>query len=532
MTWKVLFGAITVSFLVIAGSATGTRAETPADQLVVGLGMGNILSMDPGQSGSAEADIARANMYDRLLELDAKTFEAKPQLATEWKVSDEGKLFSFKIREGATFASGNPLTADDIVWTFRRLLTKEMSGGTQLRTFGFTAQNADERVRISSNGWVELELNEAIDPTLFYNLLAINSFSIVDSKLAMSHDKDGDMGGGWLATNSAGSGPFVLSRYEPNNIALFDRNPHFWGKAPAMKRFIIRHMPESQTQRLSLERGDIDLAISLSGADLTALTANKDVKIDYEPDGGFYFLAVSEEQERFKDKRVREALRYLVDYKGLADTVLRHYGTAWTGPLAPHLQPQIEAPQWPLDPDKAKALLAEAGFPDGMDVTLRALSDTPFADLATAIQASLAKGGIRAKIITGGGSVVYDKMRERDFDMVVGRGGSVSPHPYAMATILYNADNSADAKLYSFHSWRVSQQDPGMNRLLDQARVERDPAKRTELYKQVQQEFYDMVSAWQPIAAVVNPFALRSDVQNLAMHPTRVTRLIDVTKSR
>jgi peptide/nickel transport system substrate-binding protein len=78
----------------------------------------------------------------------------------------------------------------------------------------------------------------------------------------------------------------------------------------------------------------------------------------------------------------------------------------------------------------------------------------------------------------------------------------------------------------------VSQQDPKVNELLDQARVERDEAKRTELYKQVQQEFYDMVSAWQPIAAVVNPFAVRGDVQNLKMHPTRVTRLIDVTKSR
>lgn len=532
MRWKSLFGAIALSAGIMAGAANTVLAETPADQLVIGLSMANVLSMDPGQSGSAEADIARANMYDRLIQLDPVSFEVQPQLASEWKISDDGKVFSFKLRDDATFASGNPVTVQDAAWSFQRLLLEEMSGGTQLRNFGFSLDNATQRVRVNADGWLELELSEAVDPALFLNLLAGNSFAIVDSKTAMSHEVGGDQGGGWLATNSAGSGPFALSRYEPNNLAIFTRNDKFWGAAPKMTRVIFRHMPESQTQRLSLERGDVDLAISLSGADLDALSTRDDITINYQTDGGFYFWAVSEEQERFKDKRVREAIRYLIDYKGIADTVLKHYGKLWVGPLAPNLEPQIPTPTWELNPEKAKALLAEAGYPNGMDITLRALSDTPFADIATAVQATLALGGIRAEVITGGGSLVYDKMRERDFDMAIGRGGSTSPHPYAMATILYNPDNRPEAKLFSNHSWRVSQQSPKINEWLQQARVERDPAKRDQLYRDVQQEFYDMVSAWQPMAVVVNPFALRKDVNDLNMHPTRVTRLIDVSKTR
>ncbi len=531
MKWKSLFAAVAVSAGMLAGATGLARAETPADQLIVGMSMANILSMDPGQSGSAEADIARANMYDRLIQLDPVTFEIQPQLATEWSVSEDGLVFSFTIREGASFASGNPVSADDVVWSFQRLLLKEMSGGTQLRNFGFSLENATEKVRSPGPMQVELELGEAVDPTLVFNLLAGNSFAIIDSKTAMANEVEADMGGTWLATNSAGSGPFALTRYEPTTIAIFEKNANFWGDAPKLNRIVFRHMPESQTQRLSLERGDIDMGINLSGADLDALSQNPDVKIDYVADGGFYFWAVSEEHEKFRDRRVREAIRHLVDYEGLANTVLKHYGTKWVGPLAPNLQPQIPEEQWALDPERAKALLAEAGYPNGFDVTLRVLSDTPFIDIATEVQGTLALGGINAEIISGGGAVVYDKMRERDFEMSIGRGGSTSPHPYAMATILYNPNNTLEAKLFSNHSWRTSSQNPEINALLEQARVERDPAKRDALYIEVQEKFYENVAAWQPLSAVVNPFAMRADLQ-VVMHPTRVTRLIDAVKTR
>lgn len=532
MRLRSILSAMAIGALLATAAMAPARAETPADQLIVGLSMANILSMDPGQSGSAEADMIRANLYDRLVQADAADLSIQPQLASEWSVSEDGRVISFTIREGATFQSGNPVTADDVVWSFRRLIDEDMAGGTRLRSLGFLPENSTETIRTPGPGKVELEMNEAIDPDIMLYLLAENSFAIIDSKLAMQNETDGDQGGTWLATNSAGSGPYSLSRWEPSTIVLLQRNDNYWDGAGKMSRIVFRHMPESQTQRLSLERGDVDMALQVSSSDLDALALRDDVEIAYVPDGGFYFWAVSLEHEHFRDERVREAIRHLVDYEGINNTVLKHYGTLWQGPLAPNRPNALPSPGWELDVDYAKELLAEAGFPNGFDTTLRVLSDAPFLDIATAVQATLAQGGIRAEIISGGGSVVYDKMRERDFDMVVGRGGLTTPHPDAMSNIMFNPDNSPEAKLLSNASWRTSAFNPSLNLLLATARSERDPELSKVYYEDAQRLFHAKMPAWQPLSAAVNTVAHRADLTDFVYHPTRTTRLTAVGKSR
>jgi len=527
-----ILSAIAVSAAIAFGGLAPAQAETPANQLIVGLSMANILSMDPGQSGSAEADMIRANLYDRLVQLDVNDLTVQPQLAESWAVSEDGLTISFTLRSNAVFQSGNPVTADDVVWSLRRLVDQEMNGGTRLRAMGFSAANSAQKIRNLDEKTVELQLAKPLDPNILLNLLAENSFSIIDSKLAMLNAIDNDFGGAWLATNSAGSGPFSLVRWEPSTIVLLERHNNYWDGPAKLERLVFRHMPESQTQRLSLERGDIDLALQLSASDLAALDARDDVNLALQPDGGFYFWAVSEEKEVFKDPRVREAIRHLIDYHGLNDTVLKYYGTLWQGPLAPNRPSVLPSPDWKFDPEYAKQLLAEAGYPNGFDTTLRALSDAPFLDVAVAVQNTLAQGGIRAEIISGGGSVVYDKMRERDFDMVVGRGGVTVPHPDAMSSIMYNPDNSPEAALYSQHSWRTSSFNPGINLLLEAARVEQDPEIRNVYYQDAQRLYHAKMPAWQPISAAVNAAAYRADLTDFVIHPTRTTRLTMVGKQR
>lgn len=527
---SVIIPAVTLAMML--GVAGSVQAQTPADQLVFGMSMANVLSMDPGQSGSAEADVVRANTYDRLVQLDPDDLSVQPQLASSWTVSDDGLTFTFTLADGAKFQSGRDITSEDVVWSLRRLLVRDMSGGARLRALGFSADNAETTITGSDDNTVVLTLGERADPDILLGLLAENSFSVIDSALALENEVDGDMGGAWLATNSAGSGPFRLVSWEPSTMIVLENNPDYWGGAAKMRRILFRNMPESQTQRLSLERGDIDIAFQLSSSDLDAVEARDDVEITYQPDGGFYFIAMSEEHERFRDARVREAIRHLVDYEGINDTILRHYGQLWQGPLAPNRPAVIESPGWTFDPDYAKQLLADAGYPDGFSTTLRVLSDTPFIDIALAVQSNLAAGGIEAEIISGGGSVVYDKMRERDFELAIGRGGITLPHPDAMASIVYNPDNSPEAALYSQHSWRTSSYNPGINLLIEAARAATDVETRNIYYEDAQRLFHAKIPAWQPISAVVNAAAYRADVQGFEIHPTRTTRLTEVTKQR
>ena len=345
---------------------------------------------------------------------------------------------------------------------------------------------------------------------------------------------NGDMGGAWLTTHSAGSGPFVLQEWKSNERVLLARNDNHWGKEAAMRRIIMRHLPESQSQRLMLEKGDIDIAFSMSAADLTALQANKDVVVQTIGGSGFYYLAVSMKDEKFNKPKVREALRYLIDYEGLNATVLPFFGKPHDRPIQSGLPGVLPDNGYKLDAAKAKALLAEAGYPDGFSTTLRALSDAPFLNLATAIQASLAQGGIKAEVITGSGDQIYGAMRERKFELIVGRGGGGQlPHPDSnLRAIAYNPNNADDAKLTNFQGWRTSFFDEKLNKMIDDALVESDTKRQATQYGEIQTYYADMMPSIQPFSEVVDSVASRADIKGLALNPSWSTDLSAVTKAR
>ena len=161
-----------------------------------------------------------------------------------------------------------------------------------------------------------------------------------------------------------------------------------------MRRIIWRHVPESQSQRLQLERSDLDIAFQLAPADLASLQNADGIEIQTVPSAGFYYLAMSMKDERFQNPKVREAMRYLIDYKGVNDAILPFYGTEHQRPVSGGFLGLLDDPGYTFDPEKAKALLAEAGYADGMNITLRALSDDPFLNLATALQGTLGQGGM------------------------------------------------------------------------------------------------------------------------------------------
>ena len=185
---------------------------------------------------------------------------------------------------------------------------------------------------------------------------------------------------------------FGFEGWKANDRVILTRNDDFWGEPSAMKRIIMRHIPESQNQRLMLEKGDIDIGFSLAGPDLKALSEEEGVEVISQPGSGFYYLAVSMKDERFANPKVREALRYLIDYEGINAAIMPYYGQEHQRPIATGFLGELPDPGYTLDVEKAKALLAEAGYPDGFKVTLRALADAPFMSAATAIQATLGAG--------------------------------------------------------------------------------------------------------------------------------------------
>ena len=428
--------AAAVAALVALSSGTllsnAAMADTPADQLVVGFSMSNILTLDPAAITGRETVQVLANVYEGLVALDAANrSKVNPRLAETWTIADDKMSIAFKLRQGAIFASGNPVTAEDVVWSFKRLMKLNLAQASFLKTHGFSADNADASFSAPDASTVVITLPKKVDPEIIVMTLGIvGPGSVLDSKTVLQNEKDGDLGAAWLTTNSAGSGAFSLQDWKSNERVILKREDGYWGGASKMKRIIMRHIPELQGQRLMIEKGDIDVAYSLSAADLKALSENKEVVVQSNGGSGFYYLGVSMKDERFAKPKVREALRYLIDYEGLNNTILPYYGVLRDRPITNGFLGALPNAGYKLDVEKAKALLAEAGYPDGFTTTLRSLSDAPFLNLATAVQGTLAQAGIKAEVITGSGDTIYGAMRERKFELIVGRGGGGQlPHP-------------------------------------------------------------------------------------------------------
>ncbi|WP_159948929.1 ABC transporter substrate-binding protein [Rhizobium sp. 18065] len=525
---------VALGALMIGATPLTSLAETPDNQLVVATTMSNILTLDPAAITGRETVQVLNNIYDTLVQLSPTDRSIQPRLAEKWEVAADRMSIRFHLRKDAKFASGNPVTAEDVVWSLKRLLTRNLAQSSLLKTRGFSADKADALFVAEDANTFVLNLPQADDPSLVLMVLAQNGpGSILDSKTVLENEKDGDLGAGWLTLNSAGSGPYALTQWASNEYIILTRNDGYWGEAPAMARVLMRHLPESQSQRLMLEQGDIDVAYSLLAPDLTALEANDKVQIESTPGSGFYYLGVSMKDERFAKPKVREALRYLIDYDGLDKAVMPYYGKLRQRQISTGVMGSLPDPGYKLDVAKAKALLAEAGYPDGFKTTLRVLSEEPFMKAATAIQNTLAQAGIEAELITGSGDQIYGAMRERKFELLVGRGGGgQQPHPdNNLRALAYNPDNSDEAKLTNYQGWRTSFFDEKLNTMIQAALVEQDAAKQTKLYEEIQTYMEAIVMSIQPFSEVVDTAASQADVKGMTVNPW-LSRFESVTKDR
>jgi len=521
--------------VLLAASWQAARAEPADDQLLIGMSMNNLLSLDPAAATGLDAATVACNLYDSLLEVDAgNATRLKPSLAQAWELGDGGRRLTFRLRTDVRFASGQPLTAAHAAWSLQRVLRLNLAMASVWKSYGFTAGNADASIRAEDAQTLVLDLPQPTDPTLVLMTLATSiSGYVLDRDTVLAHEQRGDLGHAWLTTHAAGSGPFELEDWRPKELLTMRRAARYWQPAAKLRRVVFRHMTESQTLRLMLMRGDLDIAGGLSAPDVRALAKRPDLVVEEVRRATMYYVAVNARHPRFADERVRRAvLRHLIDFQGVAGSVLPFYGELQMRPVPPGLPASLPQPAYTFDPAAARRLLAEAGMPGGFDTTIRVVAEAPFTGIATSLQATLAEAGIRASILPGTGNQVYGAMRERSFEIVVGRGGGgAEAHPHSsLRALVYNPDNRDSARLSNFQGWRTGYADAELNRLIERALLTPDTAEQVELYHQAQQRFDARVGAIQPIAQMLDTQVLRRAVRGYQGHPSGATRLREVSK--
>jgi peptide/nickel transport system substrate-binding protein len=253
-----------------------------------------------------------------------------------------------------------------------------------------------------------------------------------------------------------------------------------------MKRVIIRHIAEPATQQLLLEKGDIDIARNLGPDQLDSIRNNPDTYIQDGVKGAVYYLGLNQKNEALSKPQVRQALKYLVDYKGMEGTVVKDLMTIHQAFLPKGFLGALEATPFTLDVGKAKELLAEAGYPNGFKVTMDTRNISPIMEMAQSIQSTFGQAGVELEIIPGDGGQTLGKYRARNHDIYIGRWGPDYQDPHTNAdTFARNPDNGDDAKSKPL-AWRNAWAIPEMTKVADAAVLERDPAKRAELYLEIQ----------------------------------------------
>jgi peptide/nickel transport system substrate-binding protein len=462
-------------------------ADTPPRTLVVAKSIDDIVSLDPAQAFEFTSGEVLANVYERMMRYDLEDpTKLNGELAESWKISPDGKTIAFTLRPGAKFASGSPVRPEDVVFTYHRVIKLNKAPAFILGQLGWKADNVEQLVRKTGEREVSVTITEEYAPSFVLNALAARPASIVDEVEVRRNDKDGDMGNAWLTRNSAGSGPFRLRLYKPGESIVLDANPNYSRGAPAMQQVILRHVPEPATQRIMLEQGDIDIARDLGPDQIAGLRGNSSLKVGDYPLAAVHFFSLNQKHEKLRNPALWEAMRYLVDYEGIAGKLLRgqmkvhqaYWPTGFPGALA-------DTP-FKLDVAKAKEILAKAGLQDGVSADMDVINLPMFMDIAQSLQATMAQANIKLNLVPGTGSQVISKYRARGHQVMLIYWGPdfMDPHSNAKA-FSYNVDN-ADNAPQSTTTWRNSWLIPELSAKTRAALLEKDPGKREQMYLELQ----------------------------------------------
>ncbi len=470
---------------------SAAQAETPANMLIIAGQIDDITTLDPAQSFEfSGSDISR-NIYGKLVNFDPSDLDAGygPDLAESWTVSDDGKTITFKMREGVKFHSGNPVTAKDAEFSLRRAVTLKKTPSFILTQFGFNADNVGETIVATGPMTLQITTDRRYATSFVLNCLTSTIGGIVDSKLVMEHEVDGDLGNTWLRNNTAGSGAYKLGSWKANESVTLISNPDFYLGAPAMERVVIRHIGESATQRLLLEKGDIDVARNLNPDDVAGISGKAGIVVDSELRGRLMYISLNQKNEILANPKVIEAIKYLIDYEGMKNSFLNGQYDIHQAFLPRTYLGAISDTPYSLDIAKAKGLLAEAGYADGFEVGIIVREAQERLEIGQSLQNTMGKAGIKVNITVGTAKQMLAVYRARQHDIYLGAWGPDYPDPNTnAATFAVNQDNRDEAGLTGQLAWRNSWDIPKMSEDTLAAVVENDRDVRAKMYEAIQRD--------------------------------------------
>ena len=479
---RILSPSLRAAALIAPLLALPAWAATPKDTLVIARDISSFLTLDPQEAFEIASGDSLNNLYLRLVQHDPLDFsKIIPGAAQSWFASPDGKQITFTMAPGLKFQSGNPLTADDAAFSLQRGILLDKQPAIILKQFGWTRDNVKERVRAEGDKLI-LSFEQPFATDLLLSALSATIASVVDKKTVLANAKNGDLGNAWLRSHSAGAGAYRLLEWKAKDAVVLEAFPGYQAGPPKLKRVIVRHVAEPAAQRMLLEKGDVDVASDLNPDQVQAISSKPDLKLVQIPRGNVYYLALNTANPKLAKPEVWQAMRWAIDYEGIAKQLFRG---------------QYQVNQSPV-----------AKGTDG------ALAEEPYQlDIAKALQSSLGQAGIALDLKVGEPSQVLTRYRERRHDMIVFVWAPDYSDPSSTLEFFSRNTDNADASALKNAPWRANWLTPQLSAKADAARHELDNAKRLSVYAELQRTLRDD-SPFSFIVQKIEPIAMRANVKN------------------
>jgi peptide/nickel transport system substrate-binding protein len=488
--------------------ASVAAAAPPKDAIVVGL-LAEPVTMDPPQITDLNSTRVIKRMFEGLTAQELGTYKIVPGLAQSWDISKDGLTYAFHLRPNVKFHDGTPLTAEAVKFCFDRQMNDQgpfYATGTYPYVKGFLGNVAG--VEVVNPSTVQIRLKSPLTPFLQY--LAHHSLYIYSPEALKKWGKD-------VVKHPVGTGPFKLETWEPGVRVVLTRNDQHWGGVPKIRQAIYVPIIEAQARLSAIKTGEIDMTMDVPPDSLQDLRKDPDVVVAEANSSAVWYVALNTRHPALKDKRVRQALNYAVQKDAIIRDILKGTAIVATTPLSPVYGPYHEdkTVRYPYDPEKAKALLKEAGYASGFDVTFFVPESgsgmqSPV-EMGTVIQANLAAVGVRAKIQTMEWGAYLKKYLDSP-DMAEMSWNPSIGDPDHMMYMLLSSDRFPPAFNAGYY------QNPRVDELLRKGRTTIDDRERVPLYKEAQRLVMED-APWIFVDHGKQVIVYRKRVQGFKLHP-------------
>ncbi len=498
-------GCVPSDDVVYTGPAPEVIAEDQEIVIAIGAEPENL---DPMMMSSSPAATVAQHMVDSLIYL-APDGSLQPALAESWEPSEDGLSWTLILREGVSFHNGEPFNADAVKYNLDRFLGIGQFEGEDTAAFAFLLNRVTE-IEVIDDYEVKLHLSDIFAPIashLSHSFIGIHSPASLEA-----------LGSGEYAEKPVGTGPFKFQEWSRGEKIVMEKNEDYWGEAPVLDSVKFKFVPEGSARVMMLETGEADAIMAVPPIEIDRLDMDFDIDVVFQNSVRVIFLGLNMEREIFSDVRVRQALNYAINREAIIGSIFQGVGEPASAPVVPEIFGYKRVGPYEYNPDRARELLSDAGFEDGLDIDLlhpsgRYPQDTVVIE---AIQDMLSEVNVNLKLSTMEWGSYVATLRvppdEAQYDAhMLGWGTATLDADYGLFALFHSSQWPPAMNLTYYKNDRVDE-------LLDEARISPDRAYREGLYHEAMEIIWND-APWVFLYNEGQVNAVSRTVKGLVHHP-------------